>query len=140
MMEKLIHVTRRESFNAAHKLFRADWSEEKNREVFGKCANPNWHGHNYSLYVTVKGRINEETGFVVNLKDLSVLIRELVTEKLDHKNLNVDVDFMKGLLASTEVLAMKIWEQLDEPVSKLGCKLHSIKLFETENNYVEFYG
>lgn len=139
-MEKLVHVTRRESFNAAHKLFRPDWSDEKNVEVFGKCANPNWHGHNYSLYVTVKGTINPETGFVVNLKDLSKLIREKVTDKLDHKNLNVDVDFMNGLLASTEVLAMKIWDQLQQPIGTLGCTLHCIKLYETENNYVEYYG
>jgi 6-pyruvoyltetrahydropterin/6-carboxytetrahydropterin synthase len=139
-MEKLVYVTRRESFNAAHKLFRPDWSDEKNKEVFGKCANPNWHGHNYSLFVTVKGKVNPETGFVVNLKDLSALIKDKVTEKLDHKNLNVDVDFMKDALASTEVLAIKIWEQLASDIVKTGCELHCIKLFETDNNYVEYYG
>jgi 6-pyruvoyltetrahydropterin/6-carboxytetrahydropterin synthase len=140
MMEKLVYVTRRESFNAAHKLSRPDWSDEKNKEVFGKCANPNWHGHNYTLYVTVKGKVSEETGFVVNLKHLSVLIKDKVTERLDHKNLNVDVDFMKDVLASTEVLAIKIWEQLVDEIARTGCELHCIKLYETDNNYVEYYG
>lgn len=139
-MKKLVYITRRESFNAAHKLSRADWSEEKNLQVFGKCANPNWHGHNYTLFVTVKGEINPETGFVINLKELSAIIRERITEKLDHKNLNVDVEFMKGVLPSTEVLAMKIWEQLEKPVEEMGGDLHCIKIYETDNNYVEYYG
>jgi 6-pyruvoyltetrahydropterin/6-carboxytetrahydropterin synthase len=136
----MIYITRKEHFNAAHKLARPEWSEEKNIEVFGKCANANWHGHNFNLYVTVKGIPNEETGFVIDLKMLSALIRELVTEKLDHKNLNMDVDFMKGIMPSTENLAIKIWEQLELSILRNGSKLHSIKLFETENNYVEYFG
>lgn len=136
----MIYITRKEHFNAAHKLYNADWSDDKNTEVFGKCANPNWHGHNYNLYVTVKGEINPETGYSVNLKDLSLLIRTHITDKLDHKNLNLDVDFMKGLMPSTENVAIAIWKQLQPRIEALGCKLHSIKLYETENNYVEYFG
>ena len=107
----MIYLTRKERFNAAHKLFNPNWSEEKNEEVFGKCANKNWHGHNFDLYVTVKGEVDPDTGFVVNLKELSRIINLLVIDKLDHKNLNLDVDFMEGKLASTENLAMEIWNQ-----------------------------
>lgn len=136
----MIYISRREHFNAAHKLFNPAWTDEKNLEVFGKCANPNWHGHNYELFVTVKGNISKETGYLVNLKELSNVIRSRVTEKLDHKNLNVDVDFMKGLMASTENVAMAIWKQLEKDVNQLGCTLHCVKLCETENNFVEYYG
>jgi 6-pyruvoyltetrahydropterin/6-carboxytetrahydropterin synthase len=136
----MIYITRKEHFNAAHKLARPEWSKEKNEEIFGKCANVNWHGHNFNLYVTVKGIPSEVTGFVMDLKLLSSIIREHVTEKLDHKNLNLDVDFMIGIMPSTENLAMKIWEQLAQVIHNHGCELHSIKLFETENNYVEYFG
>ncbi|MBL7923622.1 MAG: 6-carboxytetrahydropterin synthase [Bacteroidia bacterium] len=136
----MLYITRKERFNAAHKLFRQEWSDEKNMEVFGKCSNPNWHGHNYDLYVTVKGKINRETGFVIDLKFLSKLIKEMVIDKLDHKNVNLDVDFMAGRMASTEVLAETIWQQLEAPIRSQGCQLHSIKLYETENNYVEYFG
>ncbi len=136
----MIYLTRRENFNAAHKLYRPDWTEEQNQKEFGKCANPNWHGHNYSLFVTVKGEVGRDTGYLVNLKDLSALIKTLITDKLDHKNLNLDVDFMRGKMASTEVLAVAIFEQLKSPVSKLGGELHCVKVQETENNFVEYYG
>lgn len=136
----MVYITRRERFNAAHKVCREDWTEERNWEVFGKCANKNWHGHNFDLYVTVKGEVDPETGFVVNLKTLSQIIKNKITEKVDHKNLNLDVDFMHGVMASTENLAIKIWEQLEGPVNELGGKLHSIKLWESENNYVEYFG
>lgn len=136
----MIFITRKERFNAAHKLFKEDWTNEKNLEIFGKCSNPNWHGHNYDLFVTVKGRINLETGFVIDLKFLSTLIKERVIDKIDHKNINLDVDFMKDRMASTEVLAEAIWEQLDSAIKGQGCALHCIKLFETENNYVEYFG
>ena len=136
----MIYITRKEHFNAAHKLARPEWSPEKNIEVFGKCANVNWHGHNFNLHVTVKGEPSEVTGFVIDLKVLSALIKDLVVEKLDHKNLNLDVDFMLGIMPSTENLAIKIWEQLEKPIQAHQCELHSIKLFETENNYVEYYG
>jgi 6-pyruvoyltetrahydropterin/6-carboxytetrahydropterin synthase len=136
----MIQITRRERFNAAHRLFRPDYSDEQNLEIFGKCSNPNWHGHNYELYVTVKGSINPETGFLVNLKDLSHIINEKVILKLDHKNINIEVDFMQHRLASTENLAKAIWEELEEPVKLMGAKLHSVKLYETENNSVEYFG
>lgn len=136
----MIYITRKEHFNAAHKLYRADWDDQKNAEIFGPCANPNWHGHNYDLLVTVKGTPDPETGFVVDLKKLSTLIREKVISKLDHKNLNMDVEFMRGKMASTEILAMEIWKQLQPEISKLGCTLHCIRLFETERNYAEYFG
>ena len=136
----MIFLTRRERFNSAHKLFRDEWSDEKNEEVFGKCANKNWHGHNYELFVTVKGEINEETGFVIDLKQLSVILQNKVTDVLDHKNLNLDVPFLKGKMASTEVLAVSIWREIEEDVKVLGATLHSIKLKETENNFIEYFG
>lgn len=136
----MIYVTRKEHFNAAHKVWRAEWSEEKNLEVFGKCANKNWHGHNYDLYVTVKGMPNPETGFVVDLKYLSKIIKTEIIESLDHRNLNLDVPFMQGKMASTEILAIEIWKQLAPLIVALGCTLHSIKLYETENNFVEYLG
>jgi 6-pyruvoyltetrahydropterin/6-carboxytetrahydropterin synthase len=136
----MIYITRRERFNAAHKLFREDWSTDKNKETFGKCANPNWHGHNYELFVTIKGEINPETGFVIDLKELKSIILEEVIDKLDHKNINLDVDFMKNKLASTEILAVAIWDQLYQPIAKHGAQLHAIKLYETENNFVEYFG
>ena len=136
----MVYLTRRERFNAAHRLFREEWSDEKNLEVFGKCSNPNWHGHNYVLYVTVKGETNPEIGYVVNLKTLSELIRAHVIEKLDHRNINLEVDFMKGKIASTENIAIAIWEELDPHIRKLGIELHRIRIEETENNFVEYFG
>jgi 6-pyruvoyltetrahydropterin/6-carboxytetrahydropterin synthase len=136
----MIYITRKEHFNAAHKLWREEWSIEENREIFGKCSNPNWHGHNYSLFVTVKGNPEPTTGFVVDLKKLSLLIRNRVIEDLDHKNINLDVEWMKGKMASTEILAIEIWKRLQEEINQMGCKLHCIKVFETENNYVEYFG
>lgn len=137
---KTVYITRREHFNAAHKLWRPDWSEEKNDEVFGKCSNKNWHGHNFYIFVTVKGTPSEDTGFVINLKDLSKIMKEHVVEALDHKNLNLDVPFMAGILASTENLVIKIWEQIEAPIKESGGELVKIKLEETENNYVEYFG
>jgi 6-pyruvoyltetrahydropterin/6-carboxytetrahydropterin synthase len=136
----MIYITRKESFNAAHKLARPDWTQEKNTQVFGKCANPNWHGHNYELFVTVKGEVNPETGFLVDLKWLKLIINTHVIDKLDHSNLNIDVDFMKDKLASTENLAIAIWQELLPHIEQEGVKLHSVKLYETENNFVEFFG
>ena len=136
----MIYITRRESFNAAHKLAREDWSLDKNTEVYGKCANPNWHGHNYQLYVTVKGEVNPETGFLIDLKWLKQLINVNVIDKVDHKNLNIDVDFMQGKLASTENLAIAIWDILKPLIAESDAELHSIKLYETENNFVEYLG
>ena len=136
----MIYITRKENFNAAHKLSRTDWSLEKNQEVFGKCANPNWHGHNYQLFVTVKGEVNPETGFLVDLKWLKKVINSNIIDKLDHQNLNLDVDFMKGKLASTENLAIAIWDILNPLMVEEGIQLHAIKVYETENNFVEYLG
>lgn len=135
-----VYITRREHFNAAHKLWRPDWSEEKNEEVFGKCSNKNWHGHNFEIFVTVKGKPNPETGFIINLKDLSKIIKELVIEPLDHKNLNLDVPFLAGKLASTENIIIEIWKLIQLPIQEAGGELCRLKLVETENNYVEYYG
>lgn len=135
-----IYITRRETFNAAHKLYREDWSDEKNDEVFGKCANKNWHGHNFEIFVTVKGVPSEDTGFVINLKDLSAILKKEVVEELDHKNLNLDVPFLAGVLASTENLTIKVWERIQEPIRKAGGELVKIKMVETENNFVEYFG
>ena len=136
----MIYVTRKEHFNAAHKLHNPNWSEEKNHEVFGKCANANWHGHNYQLYITVKGTPDPETGYVVDLKKLSILVKEKIIDKIDHRNINLDVDFMKGILASTENLAMAIWNELNPFIKGPNYSLYSVKLFETENNFVEYLG
>ena len=136
----MIYITRRERFNAAHKLFREDWTDEQNLEIFGKCSNPNWHGHNYELFVTVKGEVDPKTGFVMDLKELKQIIKKYVTDKLDHRNVNLDVDFMKGKMASTEVLTMEIFRQLQAAIESYGVKLHKIRLCETENNYVEYRG
>ena len=136
----MVFITRKETFSAAHKLFRSDWNNEKNLEVFGKCANPNWHGHNYELTVTVKGEINPDTGFVANLSDIGNILKAQIILKVDHKNLNLDVDFMKGKLPSTEVLAVEIWKQVVAPINALGCQLHCVKIQETEKNFVEYFG
>lgn len=138
----MLYVSRKEHFNAAHKLYNPAWSKEKNVQVFGPCANENWHGHNFDLIVTIKGRPDPETGFVVDLKKLSSMIRREVIDKLDHKNLNVDVDFMKDKLASCENLVVEIWQILNKhlpDVTNAG-KLHSIRLYETPRNYVEYFG
>jgi 6-pyruvoyltetrahydropterin/6-carboxytetrahydropterin synthase len=136
----MIYITRKERFNAAHKLCREEWSDEQNLEIFGKCSNPNWHGHNYELFVTVKGEINPETGFVIDLKELKRIITIYVTDVLDHKNINLDVEFMKGKMASTEMLAVSIFDILKPHIDGQGAILHSVKLFETENNFVEYLG
>jgi 6-pyruvoyltetrahydropterin/6-carboxytetrahydropterin synthase len=136
----MVFITRKERFNAAHRLFKPEWSDEMNLQVFGKCSNPNWHGHNYELFITVKGNPDPETGFVMNLKKLGEIIRTTVTDKLDHKNINLDVDFMKGKIPSTEILAVAIWDQIALQISESHCQLHCVKLFETENNFVEYYG
>lgn len=137
---KTVYITRREHFNAAHKLWNDEWSDEKNLEVFGKCSNLNWHGHNYELFVTVKGVTKPETGFIIDLRFLSELIKTKVVDIVDHRNLNLDVDFMKGIKPSTENLAIAIWEQLVDDIAKEGATLHCVKLVETENNSAEYYG
>ncbi len=136
----MVFITRKEHFNAAHRLFREDFNDAKNLEVFGKCSNPNWHGHNYDLFVTVKGELDPLTGFVINLKDLSRIINHSIIEKMDHKNINLEVDFMKGKLASTENIAVAIFHELENHINTNKVQLHCVKLYETENNFVEYYG
>lgn len=135
----MVYLTRIEHFNAAHKLYNPSWDKERNEVVFGKCANENWHGHNYELHITVKGEIVENTGFLFDVKILSLLVSQFVLEKLDHKNLNVDVAFLKGKMCSTENIAIAIWEQL-QPGLPQEVKLHRIKLYETPRIYVEYFG
>lgn len=138
----MIYVSRKEHFNAAHKLYNPSWSADKNKEVFGPCANENWHGHNFELITTVAGNPDPETGFVIDLKKLSALIRSEVIEKLDHKNLNLDVDFMRDKMASTENITIEIWKILEPKIpqiSKYG-KLHSLRLYETPRNFVDYFG
>ena len=135
----MVYITRIEHFNAAHKLFNPGWSKDKNEEVFGKCANENWHGHNFELYVTVKGVPDKETGFVFDAKKLSLIIKEKVTDVLDHKNLNIDVEFMMGKICSIENLVIGIWEQLKNNLPA-PIQLHALKLYETPRIFVEYFG
>ena len=135
----MVYLTRLEHFNAAHKLFNPSWTREKNDEVFGMCANDNWHGHNFDLYVTVKGTPDPDTGFLMDVKKLSRIIKDQVIEKVDHKNLNMDVDFLKGKMCSTENLAVGIWNEL-KPHLPAHVQLHCIKLYETPRIFVEYFG
>ncbi|HEV7378332.1 MAG TPA: 6-carboxytetrahydropterin synthase, partial [Dyadobacter sp.] len=122
--------------------FNPAWSEEKNQEVFGPCANNNWHGHNFELIVTVKGKPDADTGFVIDLKVLGDIIKQKVVDKVDHKNLNLDVDFMAGKMASCEIFVMEIWKILAPAIAQAAplAQLHYIKLIETPKNFVEYYG
>lgn len=136
----MVYLTRVEHFNAAHKLTNPAWDDAKNKEIFGKCANENWHGHNYELHVTLKGTPNPDTGFVFNAKTLGDLIREFIVEPADHRNLNIDVPFMAGKFTSAENFAIAIWEELEPQVQAAGVLLHCVKLYETPRIYVEYYG
>jgi 6-pyruvoyltetrahydropterin/6-carboxytetrahydropterin synthase len=137
----MVYITRIERFNAAHKLWVSEWSEAKNIEVFGKCANKNWHGHNYNLHVTVKGLPDPVTGFIIDAKQLSAIIRERVTDHLDHSNLNLDVEFIpKNMQPTTENLVILIWDRLEAALEAFPCSLYRIKLWETETIYAEYYG
>ena len=135
----MVYLTRQEHFNAAHKLFNPAWTKEENEAVFGVCANENWHGHNYNLYVTVKGVPHPDTGFVYDVKKLSVLVKEHVIDHLDHRNLNLDVPFLTGKMCSTENLAIAIWDQLLPHIPE-NVLLHCVKLYETPRIYVEYFG
>jgi 6-pyruvoyltetrahydropterin/6-carboxytetrahydropterin synthase len=138
--QDMVYLTRVEHFNAAHKLYNPEWTEEENRDVFGKCSNANWHGHNYELHVTVKGEPHPQTGFIFNAKTLGVLIQDVVIEAIDHRNLNMDVPFMKGKFTSAENLAIGIWNELQPHIEKEGAILHGIRLYETPKIYVEYFG
>ena len=135
----MVYLTRRERFNAAHKLWVKDWSKKKNKAVFGKCANKNWHGHNYDLFITVKGTPDPVTGFVMDAKKLSTLIKKEVIDHLDHANLNLDVKFIPiDLQPTTENLVILIWKRIAPHLK--GCQLHAVKLYETENIFAEYFG
>lgn len=138
----MIYITRKEHFNAAHKLYNPVWTKEKNEEVFGPCANEYFHGHNFELEVTVKGRPDPETGFVMDMKKLGDLTKTLVVDKVDHKNLNMDVDFMQGKMASCEIFIEEIWKILSPAIEKAApnARLHKLLLVETPKNFVEYYG
>ncbi len=137
----MVHVCRKEHFNAAHKLFNPNWTKEKNEEVFGSCANENWHGHNFELIVTVRGNTDPDTGYVIDLKKLGDLMREKIIKKVDHKNLNLDVDFMLGKLTSSENLAIEFWKILAPEIAKISkAELYCITLYETPRNFVEYFG
>ena len=134
----MLYVTRKETFSAAHRLFNPSFSDKENEKIFGKCSNPNWHGHNYILEVTVAGEVDPGTGFVINLSTLKEIIKEYIIAKVDHKNLNLDTDFMKDIIPSTENIARAIWKELADKLP--SGKLYSVKLSETENNYFEYRG
>ena len=134
----MVYLTRKEHFNAAHKLYNNDWSKEKNEAMFGPCANENWHGHNYDLFVTVKGEPSNDTGFFINVKDLSKIIKKEVVDQLDHKNLNIEVSWLEGEMVTTENIAKGIWRQIEPHLNT--CELHCVKLQETENIFVEYFG
>jgi 6-pyruvoyltetrahydropterin/6-carboxytetrahydropterin synthase len=138
----MIYITRKEHFNAAHKLYNPKWDEAKNIEIFGPCANANWHGHNFDLFITVKGVPDEDTGFVINFKALGKLVKHEILDKVDHKNLNLDVPFLSGKLPSCETIIVEFWRILAPEIKKIApqAKLHSLKLYETSNNYAEFFG
>lgn len=137
----MVYINRKEYFNAVHKLYNDSWSKEKNCEVFGVCANENWHGHNFELIVTVKGKPNPETGFVIDLKLLGDIIKENVVEKINHKNLNTDIDFLENKMPSCEILVMEIWKVLQEALKPYPeAILHKLTLIETAKNFVEYFG
>ncbi|MDX1640487.1 MAG: 6-carboxytetrahydropterin synthase, partial [Balneolaceae bacterium] len=138
---KLVYVTRKEHFNASHRLHNPDKSEQWNRETYGKCNNPNWHGHNYEIEVTVAGTPDPQTGYVIDLGKLKKIIHERILESCDHKNLNLEVSFLEGVIPTTENLCREFFMQLEKDVntaSSSDAKLYSVKLFETERNFAEY--
>ncbi len=136
----MLYITRKFHFSASHRVHNPNWSDEKNIEIYGKCANPNGHGHNYILEVTVAGENNPEIGFVMDLKELNDIVENELMSKVDHRNFNIDVDFMNGVNPTTENIVVKFWERLESKVNTAARKLHSLKLFETEKNIVEYTG
>ena len=139
MLMSHVRVTRRVHFCAAHRLYRTEWSDEQNREVFGRCSNPNWHGHNYTLDVTVEGPVNPETGFVMDLKALKEVMGARVVSQVDHHNLNLDVDWLEGVMPSTENFVVAIWDRMAGALPE-GVRLHKVVLQETPNNSAEYTG
>ena len=133
-----VTVTRRLMFNAAHRVHNPTLSDEENARLFGKCNNPNWHGHNYTLDVSVQGPIDARTGYVMDLGVLKQLVEERVVNKIDHKNFNLDVDFMRGVIPTSENIIVAIWRELEPAIRP--SRLTRLVLWETTNNYVEYSG
>jgi 6-pyruvoyltetrahydropterin/6-carboxytetrahydropterin synthase len=139
----MVYISKQVHFCAAHKLFNPAWSREKNDEIFGPCANENWHGHNFDLIVTIKGEPDPQTGFIMNFRDLKEILNEKIVEKVDHKNLNLDVPFLEGKLATCENLVREFWHILEPEIYLASGKraiLHCVKLYETPTNYAEYFG
>lgn len=134
----MIYVTRKMHFSAAHRLCNPEWTDEQNEKFYDKCNNYHGHGHNYDLVVTVKGVPDPETGYVIDLKKLRDIIKENIIDKVDHRHLNYDVDFLEGIIPSAENLAAVFWNILENKIT--SGELYSIKLYESENNYVEYFG
>ncbi|HNY03476.1 MAG TPA: 6-carboxytetrahydropterin synthase [Bacteroidales bacterium] len=136
----MIHIIRREHFSAAHRLFLPELTDEENFEIFGKCSNPNWHGHNYTLFVTIQGETDPATGLVIHLRHVSRLIDEKILKRVDHRNLNLEVDFLHGKVPTSENVAIGIWNELEPGIKELGAELSCIRLEQSENNIVEYFG
>lgn len=136
----MVYIIRREHFSAAHRLFLPEYNDEENLRVFGKCSNPNWHGHNYILFVTVKGEVDPKTGLIIHLRHVSQLIEEKILSKVDHRNLNLEVEFLKGKVPTSENVAIGIWNELEQDIKTLGGTLHCVRLEQSENNIIEYYG
>ena len=138
-MKPLLYLSRKEHFNAAHRLWNEHWSEEQNLAEFGACSNAHFHGHNFELIITVKGIPSDDTGCIMNLKILKQLIHQEIIDELDHKNLNLDVQWLSGKIPSIETLAVAIWDRM-EKVLPQGAAMHKVQLWETHNNFVEYLG
>jgi len=136
----MIYITRKENFNAAHRVYSNDLSDAENFELYGACSNPNWHGHNYTLFVTIRGNQNPDKAYLMDMKKLSRIIKTVVIENVDHKNLNLEVEFMKNRMPSAENIAIAIFNLLKPEIEREGIQLFAVKLYETENNYVEYFG
>lgn len=134
----MLYLTRKFSFSAAHRLFNPIFSDEKNEKIYDKCNNPNWHGHNYVLEVTIKGKVDPRTGYVIDLKNLKKIINDEIINKVDHKNLNLDVDFLQGVIPTLENLVVAFWNVLKPKIT--DGELFKIKLYETEYNCIEYFG
>jgi 6-pyruvoyltetrahydropterin/6-carboxytetrahydropterin synthase len=136
----MVYIIRREHFSAAHRLFMPENSDEENFRIYGKCSNPNWHGHNYTLFVTVKGEVDPKTGLIIHLRHVSQLIEDKILKKVDHRNLNLEVDFLQGKVPTSENVAIGIWNELEPEIKNLGGTLHCVRLEQSENNIIEYFG
>ncbi|MFM9079565.1 MAG: 6-pyruvoyl trahydropterin synthase family protein [Opitutaceae bacterium] len=139
VLDGVVHITRQVHFNSAHRLYNPNRSLAWNQAKFGMCTNPHWHGHNYVLEVTVKGRPDPETGYIMDLSDLKRILHEAVVDKCDHRNLNDEVDFLRGTIPSTENLVIAFWREI-APHLPPRARLHRVRLYETPRNFADFFG